>query len=167
MKIQYFLYLIGIVFVLSFASNIYQYFHKPAPVITTTTKYVTHTDTLTRPVYITIDKIKSTIDTIYVDNKLQLVANADTVIVNKEDTVNVKYYFPPANYFNVRLSLHDRIINHIDSIFVNTNEVVQKSKSFFDNLNYSIFAGPGMDLINKNFGLYLGIGITFNIKSVF
>lgn len=200
MKLKYFLYIIGIVFVLSIISNIFQYFKKPTVITKTITSKI---DTvrikanltaiitaklkaeLKPETIIQIKKIpvKTNIDSVYeiakeywlkkigsqnkdTLNYYNYVAQADTAAKDSLGWVYVRYNsrlpLDPQGYFNINYGWYNRnIINTI-----NTTETIQK-KSFFDNLNYSIFVGPGMDLFSHQIGIYAGIGITWNIKKVF
>ena len=164
---QYFIYTIIILFSLSIISNVYQWFNKPKPQIITNTLTKTKVDTIAVPKYYAVEKIKSKIDTIFINNEPQLIASADTIIKQNSDTIKVKYFFPPANYFNVNLSLKDKIIYHTDSIFVNTEKIIPAKTSWLDNFNFSIQAGFGQGLITKQFDFYYGIGISYDLKKIF
>lgn len=164
---KYLLYAIGILFVISLVSNIFQYSNKPQPIVKVDTVKATAIDTVVKKEYITINKIRAKIDTVYVNNQLVQVAVADTVINKDSNYVKVKYYFPPVNKFDVKLALHNKTIYRTDSIFIYKNITLQASKSFWDNFNYSLNIGFGEGLINKQFDVYYGIGISYNLKSLF
>ena len=167
MNIKYFLYVLAVVFALSIISNIAHYFNPPKPIVTVNTRTITKIDTVIQTKYITVTKLQAKIDTVIIDNKPIEVASADTLINKGIDSVHVKYYFPPANYFDVKLSLHDRIINHTDSIYVNTNTIIPAKTSFFSNFNYSLQIGVGVGLISKQFDVYYGLGISYRLGSIF
>lgn len=167
MKIQYFLYILGVIFILSLVSNVTHYFNPPKPIITVKTRVISKVDTLIEYKQVVISKIKARIDTVLINNILNETANVDTTFNNGNDTVSVKYYFPPADYFNIQMALHNKIINHYDSIYVNTNTITPAKKSFFSNFNYSLQIGVGVGLINKQFDVYYGIGISYDLKNVF
>lgn len=166
MKLKYFLYIIGLVFIFSIIGNIVQYFKSPTIKPVTNTKTISKTDTVTQIKYITLKKIIAKIDTVTINNQQVAVASPDTLIHSDEDTLKVKYFFPPANYFSIDWTKHNRVIYKTDSIFVNTTETIQ-NHSFWNSLNYSIYAGPGIDLFSHQIGIYIGIGITWNIKNIF
>jgi len=135
------------------------------------TKVVSKTDTLTviktvnKP--IEIIKWKAKLDTIKVPEIInihdtiwtsQIVASADTLLTKDSSSVKVKYFFPPANYFDIDLKIKEKItVNTI------TKEVI-KPESFLDRFGYSIQGGFGYGLINKTFDVYVGVGVHFRIK---
>lgn len=197
MKIQYFLYIVAAVFVISIAGNIIQYF-QPPKIISRTVKETVDTAKIKQQLTAQITAqlkaelkpevklktvvAKTNIDSIYEAakeywmqqlhsdnpdtlNYYNYIAEADTTYKDSVGVFNVKYIsqipLPPSGFFELNAEWYNRDITHT----INTTEIIQK-KSFWDNFNYSVFAGPGIDLINKNIGLYVGIGITFTIKPV-
>lgn len=127
-------------------------------------EYITTIRYIDRPIYIT--KLKSKIDTIYVVDTLtsiidtQLVATADTTLIQDSNKVIVKYYFPPKNYFELKLNLKDKVI---------TNEIhtiTQYTPTFLDRFNYVIYAGVGYSQ-NKDVVFSIGLGFGFNLTKIF
>jgi len=132
---------------------------------------ISKTDTLTvtkyvdRPITIThwkakIDtiQVKTLIrDTIYQDIPL-IFASVDTLLQKDSSLLKIKYYFPPANYFDIDLKIKEKI-----TVSTITKEVL-KSESFWDRFGYSVQGGFGFGLINRNFDVYVGIGASFRIK---
>lgn len=134
-------------------------------------KVVSKTDTLTviktvnKPIEVV--KWKSKLDTIKIPQVVnihdtvwtsQIVASADTTFKKDSSSVSVKYFFPPLNYFDVKLNLKEKIITNTI-----TKEVL-KPDSFWDRFGYSIQGGFGYGLINKTFDCYIGVGVHFRIK---
>ena len=196
MKIKYFLYIIGIIFILSLVSNVFQYF-KPAKIITRTETVDTTkikeqlTAQITaelraelKPEIITRTKkiqVKTNIDSIYEAakkywlqkigstnkdtlNYYNYIAEADTAIKDSLGWVYVRYNsqipLPPSGYFNINMGWNNTSITH-------TINTIEEKKSFWDNFNYSLIFGPGVGLINKQFDIFWGIGISFNLKNIF
>lgn len=101
------------------------------------------------------------------DGKIAITDSTD-----KEDTIataNVRYLsripLDPEGKFTMFGSWYYRQITHT------TETTITEQKTFwqklFGGLNYSVQCGFGQGLINKQFDFYLGIGISYNIKSVF
>lgn len=97
---------------------------------------------------------------------------AITDSVDKGDTIakgNVKYLsripLDPEAKFTFYGTWYSRQITHT------TETTIEEKKSFFQRFfggfNYSIHAGFGEGLINKQFDFYVGFGISYNIGSVF
>ena len=97
---------------------------------------------------------------------------AITDSTDKQDTIataKVKYLsrlpLDPEGKFTMFGSWYYRQITHT------TETTILEQKTFwqklFGGLNYSVQCGFGQGLINKQFDFYLGVGISYNIKSVF
>ena len=167
LKSKNFLLLLGLIFTISIAYNIYQSFNKPKPKIITNTIVKSKIDTVYKTNKIVLIKWKAKIDTVLINNQEVQVASSDTLISKDSNYVKVKYYFPPLNYFNIQFSLHDRYINKTDSIFVNKIDILPAKKTFFGNFHYSLQVGVGVGLISKQFDVYYGIGISYDLGNIF
>ena len=120
--------------------------------------------TIDKPIYLT--KWKAKLDTISVETVKHdtvtvekiLVAKADTLISKDSSSVKIKYYFPPLNYFDVDLKIKER-----NTTLTITKEI-EKPESFWNRFSYGIQVGFGQGLINKQFDIFVGIGVHFRIK---
>lgn len=132
-------------------------YNKPI-LISSDTTYVTHIEYKDRPVYIT--KIKAKIDTVIINNIPQIVASADTLIQKDSSTVKVKYYFPPLNYFSIDMNLKDKFIYKTTTI----KELFTKPPTFWNKFHFGVQIGGGIGTISKQFVVYVGYGLTFEIN---
>ena len=167
LKSKNFLFLLGLIFVISIVYNIYQSFNKQKPNIITNTIVKEKIDTVYKTNKFIFPKLKAKIDTVFINNQKVQVASSDTLIGKDSNYVKVKYYFPPLNYFDAQFSLHTKYINKTDSIFVNKTEILPAKKTFFGNFHYSLQVGVGVGLINKQFDVYYGIGISYDLGNIF
>lgn len=137
--------------------------HKPKPEIRTEIK----TDTLYVDRVNTITKWKAKLDTVlipYVVNNYdtlwipQPIASADTILTRDSSWIKVKYFFPPANYFNADFGIKEKIVKQTITNYIPIEE------TFWDRFNWSIQGGFGYGLINEKFDVYIGIGASIKIK---
>jgi hypothetical protein len=91
-----------------------------------------------------------------------LYAQADTLLQQDSSRVKVIYYYPPLNYFDVQMDLRDRIIYRTRETTI-TNQVAAPF-SLWDRFGYSINAGFGYGLINNNFDIYIGAGVSYKLN---
>ena len=121
-------------------------------------------NTVDKPIYLT--KWKAKLDTITVETVIHdtlrvekvVTAKADTLITKDSSSVKIKYYFPPLNYFDVDLKIKEK-----NTTIMITKET-EKPQSFWDRFGWGIQAGFGTGLINKQFDVYLGVGVHFRVK---
>ena len=111
--------------------------------------------------YFTINKVKLDTVKISVHDTVQAVtvASADTTI--GDDSIYVKYYYPPLNSFFVDSHYKVRTTTITDSIFIPYHI------TFADRFNYSIQTGIGYGLLHKQVDAYVGVGLSFNLKQLF
>ena len=84
-------------------------------------------DTLIKKDTVFISKVEATIDTVFVDSNKVAVAIADTTIEKDSAKLNLKYYFPPLNYFDVEvLDIKERIITQTITVLDSVRVEVQK-----------------------------------------
>lgn len=196
MKLQYFLYILGIIFILSVVSNIVQYFKPPTVITKTITTKIDTTkikDSLT--IIITAElreelkpEIKyqlkyatTNIDSIYEATKeywlakigsqnkdtlnyYNYTAQADTAAKDSLGWVFVRYNsripLDPQAYFNINYGWYNRDIN-------TTMTTTIEKRSFLDDFNWSVNAGIGANVIGGGIGIYIGVGLSYDIKKVF
>lgn len=84
--------------------------------VTITRDTLTVRDTVYKPKQVTVEKLKSVLDTVYVNNEPVITANADTLLLKDSSRVKVKYYFPPVNKFDIEFLLKEKIVNVITKI---------------------------------------------------
>jgi len=77
---------------------------------------VMHRDTVKIPKTIYITKLLAKIDTVFVDSSKVFVAKADTTLQKDSSKVNVSYFFPPLNYFEVKFDIKEKIIRELQTI---------------------------------------------------
>lgn len=77
---------------------------------------VTHVDTVRVPKTIYVTKLQAKIDTVFVNDNPMQVAKADTTLQKDSSKVNVSYYFPPLNYFEVMFDIKEKIIEKLKTI---------------------------------------------------
>ena len=124
-------------------------------------KYIEKTDTLIVPKFKTITK-RDTIkylDTIFVHNETQYVAQVDTTYEDSTLTASVQFISPiplsPKSYFNMNFKVRERII---------TNTVVQVEEVGFFYKRFIPYIGVGMSYNGTTFepALQIGFGIRIN-----
>lgn len=90
--------------------------HKPIERITIERDTVHQVDTLRVPKIIYVQKLHAKIDTVFIDSSKVIVAYADTTIQKDSSRIEVSYYFPPQNYFEIILDLKEKIIHELKTI---------------------------------------------------
>jgi len=157
MKYSATLKLITVLIVIGAVAYLYndiQFWLKPE-VITETkidTVFVSRVDTVFE-VNSTIKKIRvvdtlTITDTIYKDVD---VAVSDTVFIQDSSMVQVRYFFPPLDYFEINANIRERVI---------TKEI---TKRICPKISYGIQAGAGVDIVSGVPGIYLGFGLQYNL----
>lgn len=119
---------------------------KPTPSgseIKTDTVFVVDTLFVKKNIY--IDKLKATIDTIFIDSNEVLFAEADTLIKADSTKINVKYFFPPANYFEIDFDIKEKIITN--TIEILKTETIIEELSLFENTWFYVSGFLAMILI--------------------
>ena len=90
-------------------------------------------------------------------------AEADTTLKKDSSTINVRYYFPPLNYFDIDAKIHKK-----ETFITKTiKEQLPCDRSFFDRFNWVIYAGIGYDPFGKIPNVSIGVGIGINIGGMF
>ena len=164
----YLLYVMIILFLIATVAYVIERMKSPIINTVTKTNTVYHTDTTYVTKYITVTNVKSKIDTVIINGQQQLIAQSDTTIMQDSNIVKVSYYFPPANYFDIGLHLHNTIIKEYDTTYITTTNTITAKKSFWSGFNYSLQIGGGIGIINKQPDIYYGIGISVIIlKTLF
>lgn len=153
----FYVLIIGLIIVGTFKYCGDSKYNKPILVNADTT-YIIRIEFKDRPVFIT--KIQAKIDTVYVNNEPQLIAVADTLIQKDSSTVKVKYYFPPLNYFSIDMNLKDKFIYKTTTI----KELYTEPPTFWDRFHFGVQIGGGIGTTSKQFDIYVGYGLTFEIN---
>lgn len=109
---------------------------KPKTIIKIDRDTVTVRDTIIQKDTLTIERVKSILDTVFINNQNVKVAKADTVINNDSVRVKVDYYYDPLNYFDIEVqSLKEKIIEKFRTVTeiktVEVDEPIYKEKSFY------------------------------------
>ena len=151
-----FLYVLLIGFILG---SVTTYFVKPSEVVERIDSVMVTTTTIDT-LYLTqiklVERLKAKLDTIYINSAPVTVAVADTVLKEDSSTIAVKYYFPPLNYFNIAADIKQKIIYKTI-----TNDIT-KVEYVRERLGYGIYAGTGYDVVNKDFGIQIGLGVFYS-----
>ena len=151
-----FLYVLLIGFILG---SVTTYFVKPSEVVeridsvmVTTTKI----DTLYLTQIKLVERLKAKLDTIYIDSAPMTVAVADTILKEDSSTIAVKYYFPPLNYFNIAADIKQK------TIYKTITNDITKIEYVRERFGYGVYAGAGYDVVNKDFGVQIGLGVFYS-----
>lgn len=102
-------------------------------------------------------------------NQIDYYAMADTTITDSMMTLQLQYISPiplhPSGRFNVHTEWYNQNITHT------IETTITEKKSFwqrlFGSFHYSIQSGFGMGLIHKEFDVYIGVGVSYDIGSIF
>ena len=151
-----FLYVLLIGFILGSALT---YFVKPNEMIERIDSVVVTTTTIDT-LYLTqiklVERLKAKLDTIFIDRHPAIVAVADTVLKEDSSTIAVKYYFPPLNYFNIVADIKQK------TIYKTITNDITKVEYVRERFGYGVFTGAGYDVVNKNFGIQIGLGVFYS-----
>ena len=151
-----FLYVLLIGFILG---SVTTYFVKPSEVVERTDSVMV-TSTKIDTMYFTqiklVERLKAKLDTIFIDRHPAIVAVADTILKEDSSTIAVKYYFPPLNYFNIAADIKQK------TIYKTITNDITKIEYVRERFGYGIYAGTGYDVVNKNFGIQIGLGVFYS-----
>lgn len=143
-------------------------------VVGSDTIFSTKTDTLWKDTTITETKfvpkiiIKTKTDTLYKENgdTVQLVTESkrfDKSIISDKDTADVEIYTTGINTsldsLKMRLKTHREVITNT----VEVTKYIEKPKTIWDRVKIQPQVTSGYDLINKKWGVTVGIGIGIEI----
>ena len=159
---------IGLVIIIAashFGGKAYYYNkYKPAIREGSRVEYAIHVEYKDR--IITVPKLIAKIDTVHTIDSVYyekpiMIAYADTTLAQDSSQVRVKYYFPPANFFQVEAKIKEKVITQKLTITEPYNP------SFFDRFNIVVYAGAGYDPFVKTYTMNIGLGVGINLKKIF
>lgn len=104
--------------------------------------FYTKADTITLRDTVFIPKLLARIDTVYIDSEPVLVANADTTFEQDSSRIEISYYFPPENFFLVKMDIKEKIIEKTNTIL--TTQTITVDKPIYEETSFWGLIGLGI-----------------------
>lgn len=87
---------------------------------------VSRVDTIRVPKTVYVTKLQAKLDTIYVNNNPVQVAKADTTLQKDSSKIDIRYFFPPLNYFEAKFDIKEKIIETLKTVTETITVTVEK-----------------------------------------
>lgn len=87
-------------------------------------------DTVTITKTKVIERLLAVIDTVFIEQDTVIYAKADTLLIQDSSKIEVSYYFPPKNYFDINYNIKEKIIEKIKTI--TELKTVELSKMWYE-----------------------------------